>query len=432
VWGARRDGENWTGNFVINSLSLTGFDQSVTRRGYTGHEMLDEHKGLIHMNGRIYDAILARFIQADPLVDGAGNTQGYNRYSYVHNNPLNATDPSGFSSWTKFRDGVLKPVIQGVVSFYCPVCGAMLAATTTAYYGGSLSQIATAAFSSYIMSTAGASIGGSASGFGFNMATLGYATLGGALSAAQGGKFGHGFVSAGVGSVAGAQLGPVFNANGFSFPGLIASAVIGGTVSEISGGKFANGAQSAAFSYVVTWGARKIEAGGETHSSSNGRVLVDEEGTPEDRQKTFKEVRDSKEYKDHEDIEFVDKYMGVEKQEGQADKSVPLSTREEYVKWERTKVDGVSKGTINGIYDPNTGKITLYRTSVIPFKGELYTSGGTYSGYRTGLERGYITMGHEIAHRYGIDMGIGNVAPHLEGNFYGILRCQSAGHCAGF
>lgn len=257
AWGARRNGENWATAFTLGGISLTGFDQSLTRRGYTGHEMLDDH-GLIHMNGRIYDQKLGRFLQADPHVDGATNTQGYNRYSYVHNNPLNATDPSGFSAWSKFRDSVVKPVIQGVVSFYCAVCGAMLAAATTSYYGGSLSQIATAAFSSYVMSSVGASIGGDGgAGFGMNMATLGYATMGGIMSVLQGGKFGHGFVSAGVGAAVGAKYGS-------GGEGMAASIVIGGTMSEATGGKFANGAATAAFSYAMTWAASKYQPGGKT------------------------------------------------------------------------------------------------------------------------------------------------------------------------
>ncbi|WP_353375029.1 RHS repeat-associated core domain-containing protein [Microbulbifer sp. NBRC 101763] len=67
--------------------------------------MLDE-VGLIHMNGRVYDPTLARFVSADPLIDGVTSVQGYNRYAYVHNNPLTYTDPSGYSSWNKYRDSV--------------------------------------------------------------------------------------------------------------------------------------------------------------------------------------------------------------------------------------------------------------------------------------------------------------------------------------
>ncbi len=46
-----------------------------------------------------------RFLQADLFVQEPFNTQSLNRYSYVMNNPLNATDPSGYLS---FSD-VLRP-----------------------------------------------------------------------------------------------------------------------------------------------------------------------------------------------------------------------------------------------------------------------------------------------------------------------------------
>jgi hypothetical protein len=50
------------------------------------------------MNGRVYDPALGRFTSADPLIDGVFNSQGWNRYAYVHNRPLSATDPSGYES----------------------------------------------------------------------------------------------------------------------------------------------------------------------------------------------------------------------------------------------------------------------------------------------------------------------------------------------
>ena len=52
--------------------------------------------GLIHMNGRIYDPELGRFLSPDPNIPEPGNTQAFNRYAYVYNNPLSYTDPSGF------------------------------------------------------------------------------------------------------------------------------------------------------------------------------------------------------------------------------------------------------------------------------------------------------------------------------------------------
>jgi hypothetical protein len=49
------------------------------------------------MNGRVYDQVIGRFISADPFIPHPEITQSFNRYSYVRNNPLTFTDPSGFS-----------------------------------------------------------------------------------------------------------------------------------------------------------------------------------------------------------------------------------------------------------------------------------------------------------------------------------------------
>jgi RHS repeat-associated protein len=57
--------------------------------------MLDD-LGLVHMNGRIYDPLLGRFLSADLQVQFPGSLQSYNRYSYVQNNPLTFTDPTGW------------------------------------------------------------------------------------------------------------------------------------------------------------------------------------------------------------------------------------------------------------------------------------------------------------------------------------------------
>ena len=60
------------------------------------------------MNGRIYDPFLGRVLSADPLVPAPHDMQSFNRYSYVFNNPLSLTDPSGFlasGGWYTFGGG---------------------------------------------------------------------------------------------------------------------------------------------------------------------------------------------------------------------------------------------------------------------------------------------------------------------------------------
>ncbi|MCP3921086.1 MAG: RHS repeat-associated core domain-containing protein [Desulfobacterales bacterium] len=56
--------------------------------------------GFIHMNGRVYDPEIGRFLSADPVIQAPYNTQSYNRYSYCFNNPLSYTDPSGYE-WSE-------------------------------------------------------------------------------------------------------------------------------------------------------------------------------------------------------------------------------------------------------------------------------------------------------------------------------------------
>ena len=75
----------------------TGSASTLTPRGFTGHEMVDGMQ-VIHMNGRIYDPQLGRFLQPDPVIQDPTNAQSWNAYTYVFNNPLAYTDPSGMMS----------------------------------------------------------------------------------------------------------------------------------------------------------------------------------------------------------------------------------------------------------------------------------------------------------------------------------------------
>lgn len=98
-------------------------------RGYTGHEHLDF--GLIHMNGRVYDPRWGRFLQADPIIQSPYDLQNYNRYSYVMNNPLSFTDPTGFSPWTRhWRPAIVAAIGNFICSGY--PCGTV----AVAYHNG--------------------------------------------------------------------------------------------------------------------------------------------------------------------------------------------------------------------------------------------------------------------------------------------------------
>ncbi len=77
------------------SAQSNNADSTDESRGYTEHEHLDE-VGLTHMNGRLHDPVLGRFLSADPYVADGYDSQSLNRYSYVYNNPLAYSDPSGY------------------------------------------------------------------------------------------------------------------------------------------------------------------------------------------------------------------------------------------------------------------------------------------------------------------------------------------------
>ncbi|MDV8153479.1 polymorphic toxin-type HINT domain-containing protein, partial [Acinetobacter pittii] len=115
-WGKRRNADG-----TVASTVLKGTKDS---HGFTSHEMLDSI-GLVHMNGRVYDPQVGRFTSADPIIDGADNLQGYNRYSYVHNNPGTLLDPSGYSwlskKWKSFT-GFLKDAMVTVTDDWLGSC----------------------------------------------------------------------------------------------------------------------------------------------------------------------------------------------------------------------------------------------------------------------------------------------------------------------
>ena len=103
-WGQPIKVEDSAGN-TLDKLTLLD-------RGFTGHEHL-QTVGLIHMNGRLYDPALHRFLQPDNYIQDPFNTQNFNRYGYCLNNPLLYTDPTG--EWFVIDDAIAM-LVGGVVN----------------------------------------------------------------------------------------------------------------------------------------------------------------------------------------------------------------------------------------------------------------------------------------------------------------------------
>ncbi|MET1257522.1 RHS repeat domain-containing protein, partial [Aliikangiella maris] len=246
AFGEKRLPNNW--QIKDTSIKLSAID--ITNRGYTGHEMAEE-VGIIHMNGRIYDPRLGRFLQADPYIDGMTDSQGYNRYSYVRNNPLAFTDPTGFkrsgglkrlqkitSLWGLLtpKNGWISDLYIAIATVTCGPCGAIATAQVTIASGGNLTQGLIAGAKAYARKYIAGKVGG----------RFGQAVFNGTFDALNGGKFGRGFV------------GSYFNYNGSNF---VIGAIVGGIISKATGGKFLNGAVTGTFRAAYQGGSNSVAKG---------------------------------------------------------------------------------------------------------------------------------------------------------------------------
>jgi len=77
----------------------------TTKYHFTGQRE-ESAIGLYFYNARWYDAALGRFVQGDSIVPQPGNPQALNRYSYVLNNPLKYSDPSGHANDPNAQGGI--------------------------------------------------------------------------------------------------------------------------------------------------------------------------------------------------------------------------------------------------------------------------------------------------------------------------------------
>ncbi|MEZ6074089.1 MAG: RHS repeat-associated core domain-containing protein, partial [Pirellulales bacterium] len=238
AWGARR-GSNWQGTPTTPEMTAIA---NATRRGFTDHTMLD-NLALVHMNGRVYDPAIGRFLSADPYIQFPLNTQSYNRYSYVLNNPLSFTDPSGYflGGLKRFVKKYWKPIV------------AIVAAIVT--YGAASGWIASAAGNSAFagaMAVQGATVGTASLYFSAAYSAAAGAWSTAAIAGAAAGAVAGGITGGWRGAVVGGLAGYAFGANtdawsrvGNTFArglGEAATAgVIGGGSTEALGGRFQDG-----------------------------------------------------------------------------------------------------------------------------------------------------------------------------------------------
>ena len=75
-------------------VELYPTDQTTNNIKYTGQEE-DACTGNLNLNFRMYQDAIGRFLKPDNIAGNPANPQSWNRYSYVHGNPVNITDPTG-------------------------------------------------------------------------------------------------------------------------------------------------------------------------------------------------------------------------------------------------------------------------------------------------------------------------------------------------
>ncbi|OMH30405.1 FG-GAP-like repeat-containing protein [Motiliproteus sp. MSK22-1] len=242
-------------NLSIGPLALSS---NITNKGFTGHEQMDG-VGLIHMNGRVYDADIGRFLSADPFVKDSTNLQALNRYSYVENNPLSYTDPSGYflkgllskvaKAFGKVLQGVGNLVtgalrgigrVLGKVPWLSTVVGGVMcgftgpaAVSCWATFGKVMAGL-NAAITLANGGTIGSALGGMAVGF----IASGVPGGSGWWKSGLTGSFSRSLIRQGASKIAGNIAG-----------GLLAS----GVAAKASGGKFVDGVKGAAVGVAIRW-----------------------------------------------------------------------------------------------------------------------------------------------------------------------------------
>jgi RHS repeat-associated protein len=211
---------------------------------YTG-QVFDDETGLYYYGARYYDPELGRFIQPDTIVPYPDDPQTLNRYSYVNNNPLKYTDPTGH---------IFGGIITGLI--IAIVVGAGLGAATAAATGGDPARGAVGGALAGGLGFLGGVVGGAAGG------ALGSMAGSVATAAIYGDDIGQAALTASIGTLigfgVGLYVGPFVPDEWYGdlISGALATgsgALAGGISAEATGGDFSEGATTGAISGAIGW-----------------------------------------------------------------------------------------------------------------------------------------------------------------------------------
>lgn len=253
AWGNLKGIVNAAGQIITDPIAISNYTLFLDR-GYTGHEHLWK-AGLINMNARLYDPVLRRFLSPDNQVQDPFNTQSYNRFGYVYNNPLLYVDIDGneFISLTAaviigvavaITTKAILNMINGIPVWYGMGKAAVMGAVSGAISFG-IGAAATSLFGQVL--TVGKAL--------FEAGA--HALTSGAMSAIDGGKFEAGALSGAISSLMasgiqslGINFGvstdtkTVYNTFGRDYMKaamLVMGGLSGGISSSIAGGNFWDG-----------------------------------------------------------------------------------------------------------------------------------------------------------------------------------------------